>query len=170
MPVNLNRLPIAQQLAIKALLESGKSERFTAKITKNSRETVRAVNKCQTLDPQLVDRIKSGLAAQFYGVVDRSLQSITDDKLKASTAQQLMMVAAIGTDKARLIDGKVTARTEYVNASDKEINDEIARLEGELGKWESGEVVNAEGNEPEHTTPAGQHASETVDPVPQGAD
>jgi len=170
MAVTLKLLPIAQQLAIKALLESGKSERSTAKLSGVSRETVRAVRECKNLDPQAVDRIKNGLAGKFYSTVDRSLDHITDSKLESASAQQLMMTAAIGTDKARLIEGKATVRTEYVNASDKEINDEIARLEGELAQWHSGELVNAEGIEEEPTTPAGQPASETVNQGDNGAD
>jgi len=167
MAVSLTKLPIAQQLAIKALLETGKSERSTAKLSGVSRETVRAVKEAKNLDPQAVDRIKKGLSAKFYDVADRSLDHITDEKLKGAQPSQLIMTAGIATDKARLIEGKATARTEYVDASDQEINDEIARLEGELGKWERGEVVNT-GLEDEDTTPAGQPASQTVDKVSNG--
>lgn len=160
MVVNLTKLPIAQQLAVKALLESGKSERHTSKLAKVSRATVRAVNKCKSLDPQLVDRIKLGLASKLYEVADRSLDHITDDKMEKSTSVQLMTTAAIGIDKARLIEGKSTSRTEFVDASDQAINDEIVRLEAELGKWESGQVVNSE---EVLTTPAGLSPSQTVE-------
>lgn len=170
MVVNLTKLPTAQQLAIKALLESGHSERSTAKLSGVSRETVRAVQRAKNLDPQQVDRIKAGLAGKLYDTADRSIDSITDEKLQRSTAVQAMTTAAIAIDKARLIEGKATARTEYVDASDKEIADEIGRLEGELAKWERGEIVNAEGIEEEDTTPAGQPASETMDEGPNGAD
>ena len=170
MVVNLTKLPIAQQLAIKALLESGKSERQIAKLTKNSRTTIRAINKRVDLDPQLVDRIKVGLAGKLYHTADRSIDAITDDKLEKSTAVQAMTTAAIAIDKARLIEGKATSRTEYVDASDQEINDEIARIEGELQHWKDGDIVNGEGIEDPHTTPAGQHASETVNQGVNGAD
>lgn len=166
MVVNLTRLPIAQQLAVKALLECGKSERHTAKLSGISRETVRAIKYCKSLDPQAVDRIKNGLAGKFYGIVDRSLDAIDNGKLDGSTAQQLMMVAAIGTDKARLIEGKATSRTEHLNASDQELNDEIARLEGELVKWEDGAIVKGEtvpGVEGEPTTPERLQASPSVE-------
>jgi hypothetical protein len=170
MAVTLKLIPLAQQLAIKALLETGKSERYTAKLSGVSRATVRAVRDCRKLDPDAVTRIKNGLAAKFYDVTDRALENVTDDKLRASSSVQLMTTAAIGVDKARLIEGKATSRTEYVNASDKEIDEEIVRLEGELGKWERGEILNAEGTEEENTTPAGQPASETVDQGSNGAD
>jgi hypothetical protein len=169
MVVNLTKLPIAQQLAIKALLSTGKSERQTALLSGVSRASVHAVDKRKDLDPEVVNRIKAGLASKLYDVADRSLDHITDDKMGKSTSVQLMTTAAIGIDKARLIEGKTTSRTEYVNASDQAINDEIARLEGELGKWERGEVVNAEGIEQEPTTPIGQPAPETVDQVSHGA-
>ena len=173
MVVNLTRLPIAQQLAIKALLSAGKSERHTAVLSGVSRDTVRAVNKRKDLDPQTVDRIKNGLAGKLYTTADRSIDSITDEKLEKSSAVQSMTTAAIAIDKARLIEGKATSRTEYVNADDQAINDEIARLEGELGRWESGEVVNGEqlpGSEEERTTPAGLSPSQTVDQGANGAD
>lgn len=170
MVVNLTRLPIAQQLAIKALLETGKSERHTARLSGVSRETVRAVKVSNNLDPQAVDRIKSGLAGKLYNTADRSIDSITNDKLKHSSAVQAMTTAAIAIDKARLIEGKATSRTEYVNASDKEINDEIARLEGELASWEGGQIVNAEGCEGHDTTPIGQPAPQTVEHGVNGAD
>jgi hypothetical protein len=170
MVVNLTKLPIAQQLAIKALVESGTSERKAAKLSGVSRETVRAVKESKNLDPEAVDRIKKGLAAKFYSVADRSIDNITDEKLKHAQPSQLIMTAGIATDKARLIEGKATARTEYVDASDKEINDEIERLEGELGKWERGEVVNGEGIEDEHATPERQSAPSTVDQGANGAD
>lgn len=168
MPVSLTRLPLAKQLAIKALLEIGKSERQTAKLSGVSRDSVRAVNKRRDLDPKLVDRIKSGLAAKFYDAADRSLDHISHEKLAKSTSVQLMTTAAIGVDKARLIEGKATSRTEYVDATDKEINEEIAKLEAELEQWRSGDLVNTEtevstGIEDAPTTPAGQPAPQTVD-------
>ena len=173
MAVNLTKLPLAQQLAIKALLESGTSERKAATLSGVSRETVRAVQKCKSLDPERVDKIKRSLAGKFYDVTDRSLDHITDEKLEKSSSVQLATTAAIALDKARLIEGKATARTEYLDASDQAINDEIARLEGELARWESGEIVNAQelpGIEGESTTPAGQPASPTVDKGSNGAD
>lgn len=161
MVVNLTKLPLAQQLAVKALLESGKSERHTAKLSGVSRESVRKIKECKSLDPQAVDRIKAGLAGKFYQAVDRSLDSISDKKLENATAQQLMMTAAIGTDKARLIEGKATSRTEYVDASDKELNEEIAKLEGELAQWQDGTLMNGEAvpNEEVPTTPDRLQAS-----------
>jgi carboxylesterase type B len=166
MVVNLTKLPLAQQLAAKALLESGKSERQTAKLSKISREAVRAIKECKSLDPEQVDRIKKGLAAKFYDVADRSIDNITDDKLKNAQPSQLIMTAGIATDKARLIEGKATSRTEYVDASDQELNDEIARLEGELTGWKDGSIVNGEavpGIEEEQSTSAGLQAVQTVE-------
>ena len=170
MVVKLTKFPIAQQLAIKALLETGASERKTARLSGVSRETVRAVKECKTLDPERVDRIKKGLSAKFYDVADRSLDHISDEKLKGAQPSQLIMTAGIATDKARLIEGKATTRTEFVDASDQEINDEIAKLEGELAKWHNGELVNTEGYEDDTPIPAGQSASETVEEVANGGD
>ena len=162
MTVSLTKLPITQQLATKALLESGASVRKAAKLSGLALDTVRAIRDCKTLDPDRVARIKEGMAGKLYDTANRSIDSITDDKLAKSTAVQAMTTAAIAIDKARLIEGKATARTEYVDATDQQINDEIARLEGELAGWKDGTLVNGQGVEEESTSPIGQPAVETV--------
>jgi hypothetical protein len=126
------------------MLEAGASERMAAKKAGVSRETVRAINKCKTLDMEVVDRIKKGLAAKFYDVADRSLDNISDSKLEHAQPSQLIMTAGIATDKARLIEGKATSRTEYVDATDKQIQEEIAALEKELQDLgATGEILEA---------------------------
>jgi hypothetical protein len=166
--VNPTRLPIAQQLATRALLESGASERRAAKLSGLSRETVRAIKQAKNLDPDAVDRIKKSLSAKFYDVADRSLDHITDDKLEKAQPSQLIMTAGIATDKARLIEGKATQRTEYVDATDAQIQDEIARLEAEEAKLKANAIDV--GFEEVDTTPDTQPAPETVNQEANGAD
>lgn len=164
-----DRIAPARAYAIRALVESGFSRAEIARRDHVSNNTIAAIEKSDRFDPQRVERIKQGLSAHFYDRVNSALETITQEKLDKSTALQLMTVAAIGTDKARLIEGKATARTEYVDASDQAIDDEIARLEGELTQWKDGQIVNAQGLEEVGTTPEGQHALETVDGGSTGA-
>ena len=162
-----DRIAPARAYAIRALVESGMTKKEIAKREHISPNTIRAIQKSDKFDPQRVEHIKQNLAANWYQTADRAINAITDAKLEQSTALQLGTLGAISTDKARLIEGKATVRTEYVDSSDQAINDEIARLEGELAQWKSGDIVNSEGIELPLTTSAGQPASQTVD---QGSD
>lgn len=161
MTVNLTRLPLAQQHSIKALLEAGASIRKAAKLSGVCNETVLAIKRCKSLDLETVERIKKGLGAKFYDVADRSLDSITDDKLKHSSASQLVMTAAVATDKARLIEGKATQRTEFVDATDRALEEEISGLEAQLASMgASGDVVDV-GSEEVPAIPVGQQAPQS---------
>ncbi len=164
------RIATARAYAIRALVESGMTKKEIARREHISTNTIRAIQKSEKFDPQRVDRIKQGLAGKWYETADRAIDRIDDTKLQQSTALQLGTLAAISTDKARLIEGKATSRTEYVDASDQEINDEIARLEGELAGWKDGSIVNGEGIEEPHATLAGLSPSQTVEQGGEGAD
>src|SRR6185436_8156683 len=96
-------------------------------------------------DSAIVERVKKHLSAHFWISAERSLQNITDSKLEKASANALMWTAGVATDKALLLEGKPTARVEVV-AGDQELNSEIARLEGELAGWKSGQILNAEGS------------------------
>ena len=156
------RMSSAKAYAIRALVDAGFSKRKIAEKEHISVNTVNAIKNSDRFDPQRVDRIKANLSAHFYDTVNRSLETITQEKLDKSSALQLMTVAAIGTDKARLIEGKATSRTEYMSVEDKAVQDEIARLEVELGKWQDGDILNT-GCEPLDATSTGQQASPTVE-------
>jgi len=165
-----DRIAPARAYAIRALVDSGYSKKEICKREHVSINTVRAIQNSNRFDPARVDSIKQNLAAKWYQTADSAIDNIDATKLKQSSALQLATVAAISTDKARLIEGKATSRTEYMNVEDQAVNDEIARLEGELGAWERGDIVNTEGSEGERTTSAGLQAPETVDKGPNGAD
>ncbi len=140
MVVTLKNLPIATQLGIKALLESGYSVNKVAKMAKVCEMTVRAVKKLETLDLDRVTRIKKNLGNKFYATADRALDHVTDTKLKDASAPQLMMTAGIALDKARLIEGKATSRVEFQDADDKDLEAEIAALEAQI----KGEAIPTE--------------------------
>jgi hypothetical protein len=129
-----NRLPESKLFAIKGLLEAGYSCRRTAAMARCSLSTVIAVKRRPELDPDVVTNIKRHLSGKFYRIADESLDGITDEKLQKASAPQLMTMAAIGIDKARLIEGQTTERTEFVNWTDRQLEAEIAQLEAELEK------------------------------------
>jgi hypothetical protein len=162
-----DRIAPARAYAIRALVDSGFPIEEIARREHLSKNTVYAIKKDDRFDPQRVERIKGNLSAHFYDTAHRSLEGVTDEKIEKSSGLQLVTMAAISTDKARLIEGKATARTEYMSAEDQSVQDEIARLEGELTQWKDGDIVNAVGIEDQRTTPVGQHAPTTVD---KGAD
>lgn len=163
MPVTLTRLPIAQQYAIRALIDSGKSIRQAAQLSGVSYMTAFTIKHAKTLDMEAVDKIKNGLAGKFYDVADRSLNHISNKKLKHSSAAQLIMVSAVSTDKARLIEGKATQRTEYIDATDKAIHEEISRTEAELAALGgTGDIIPTEANDLP-PIPDREHAPSTVE-------
>lgn len=141
---NLNRLPDAIGVQIKAMLEMGYSIRKTAKESGISHETVIAVKRSDKYDRLMIERVKNGLAAKFYRLADKALDKIDDTKLRQSSAAQLVLVSATATDKARLIDGQPTARLEFSQKVDQELQDQITELESELEAWQSGQMANGE--------------------------
>ena len=126
------------------MLDSGMSYSQIRARCDISPATISAIRKSEKFDPERVNRIKEGLATKLYTKVDLALDSITEDKLKMASAQQAMMTAAIGIDKARLIEGQVTSRLEFVNASDKELAGQIADLSAQLERLQSGQIIDAD--------------------------
>lgn len=65
------------------------------------------------------DVIKNVLGDFWYTLADEAMAQITEEKLKELSVPQLVTVAAIATDKARLLEGKPT---EIVAAYEEVIN------------------------------------------------
>lgn len=162
-PVTLTQYDEAKAYAVRAMLEAGMSRSQIHAKVKISDETISVIKKSEKFDPERVRVIKDGLAAKIYEKVDLALDSIDKDKLIKATAQQAMMTAAIGIDKARLIEGEVTQRVEFVNAADKDLAAEIAKLNEELARLERGEIVDAEVSTNQPESPATE--SDSQNPV-----
>lgn len=156
------RMAPARAYAIRALVDSGFPKPEICRREHISKNTLKAIETSDKFDPQRIDRIKSSLSAHFYDTAHRSLEGVTPEKIEKASGLQLVTMAAISTDKARLIEGKATSRTEYLSVEDMALNTEIQRLEGELGQWKDGSIVNG-GIEGPDTTPIGVQAPETVD-------
>lgn len=98
------------------------------------------------IDPAIVEGVKKRFAAHWWITGERALQGITDDKIKAASASQLGILAAVATDKASLLEGKPTSRVEFQSVEDREAADRIAGLEAELEGWKEGTTVNVVGD------------------------
>jgi hypothetical protein len=138
------RLSPVRAYGIRALVEAGVSQREIARKEHVSTNTVQAIKYSDRFDANRVEAIKKNLSASWYTTAGRSLERITDQKLDQSSAAQLAVISAVATDKARLIEGKATSRTEYADKSDLEIQAEIKKLEDELGAIETEGAVDAE--------------------------
>ena len=141
---NIDNYQEAKAYAIKGLLAAGMGYQQISDELGVSERTISAIKKSEKLDPDRVKRIKDALPAKIYEKIDLSLESITPDKLEKATAHQAIMVAAIGIDKARLIEGQATSRMEFVNTTDRELAGQIAELSAKLEQMQTGEILDAE--------------------------
>ena len=55
-----------------------------------------------------METIKEGLAEKFYKIADSALEHITEEKLQKTPAFQLLGMASLAVEKARLIEGAPT--------------------------------------------------------------
>ena len=98
------------------------------------------------MNPAIVESVKKNMAAHYWVTGERSLQHITDDKLEKASANALMWIAGVSTDKALLLEGKPTSRVEHMSAEDTQAADKIRALEDELGGWKDGTTINVVGD------------------------
>ena len=105
MPITLERIPHDKQVAVYSLHSLGYSDNKISHTVDLSRPTVAYIRSQIPSNPQEVDTYKKGLIAWQYGVSQRAMCRITDDKLEKMNALQLMTINAIGIDKARDMEG-----------------------------------------------------------------
>lgn len=99
-----NRLDPIDKITVKALLSSNKTAYQVSKQTGISHQTVMKIKRDDTILPQIeLDTIKKGLAGKLYQKANEAVYNITQDKLDNASALQLMTIAGIGIDKARLM-------------------------------------------------------------------
>lgn len=139
-------LNTAERATILALDSLGVPKGKIADEVGHCRNTVNAVLKRGDFtDPRIVDRVKREMEARFWVGAARAQDAITDEKLEAASALQLMTVAAIGTDKALLLSGRPTVRVEFTGQDDTAMNERIEALSSELEGWKTGQTINVEG-------------------------
>lgn len=128
--VHGNRYTVARKLAVKALLESGKSPTQIAKSEGIHRTTVYDVmkdKKFELLSSEQVHKIKSSLVGNTYANAFRAQDAISDEKLSQSSALQLMTISAIGIEKGRLMENLSTDNVSFRGIS-QSIDDDRAKI------------------------------------------
>lgn len=104
-PITLAHTPLHKQIYAKALLEVGASARAVAEEMHMGQDTVRVIRNKPDYDINFLETVKRALPKAFYAVSGLAMSKVTPEKLDACSAPQLMMVAGIGIDKARDMEG-----------------------------------------------------------------
>ena len=130
------KIPQALKTLVHTLRDQGQSYRVIHQQTHLAVNTIRAILRLDTPDPVQVDKVKKGLAAKFYVKTDQALDNISDEKLSDMSAYQLMGIASLGAEKARLIDGESTQNVDISTLTcdlvelDKRLAEKQAHLRG----------------------------------------
>jgi len=135
-----------EKLSVAALLKAGKKPAEISRelgISKPTIYNVKRDEKYQIIEQSKVDDIKRSLIGMTYSQAHRAQSFISDEKLEASSALQLMTISAIGIDKGRLMEGLAT---EIVGSQkeDSELDLELNSKRDELNRLRNAKFVNAE--------------------------
>ena len=103
--ITLERIPHDKQVAIHSLHALGYSQRKIAKAVDVSANVVGVATRMLPSNLAEVDAYKKQLICWNYGISQRAITTITDEKLDKMNALQLMTINAIGIDKARDMEG-----------------------------------------------------------------
>lgn len=134
------RYSLARKLAVKARVDAGETPYRVAKDEGMDSSTVYDVIKdkrIQILDKSQVGKVKTSLIGYTYGNAWRAQNKISEAKLEAMNALQLMTISAIGIDKGRLMEGLSTENVshrgvvENIDADRRKLMDEITKLRDE---------------------------------------
>jgi hypothetical protein len=90
------------------MLEKGHSVGVIAKRLGLSNHQVVSIRDKRVELKNHTDIVKDVLGDFWYTLADAALSKVTEEKLEALSVPQLVTVAAIATDKARLLEGKPT--------------------------------------------------------------
>jgi len=132
--VHGKRYTHTQKLAVKALLESGKTPTEIQREEKIDRSTVYNVMRDQRINllaKQQVDAIKNALVGLTYANAYRAQGAITEEKLENSSFLQLMTGSAIGIEKGRLMENLSTDNVSFRGIS-QNIEEDRAKLMSKL--------------------------------------
>lgn len=135
------RYTLGKRLSIHADLQAGLGIRETARRHGVSPATVHAISKDTELaemqDQAVVDARKKAMANYFDYNSDRALSTVDQAKLNAMNAYQLTMIAAVSTDKARLLRDESTENVsvrgvvEHIQKEMLEISEKRRKILGE---------------------------------------
>ena len=103
--LTLERVPLHKQIYARALLDMGTSTRSVASECSIGLSTVQAIKQKQDYSEQFLEAVKRKLPTAFYALGGLAMSKVTEDKLEACSAPQLIMVSGIAVDKARDMEG-----------------------------------------------------------------
>ena len=102
------KLSFAQHVVARALLETGTRPEEVAESVGCSVTSAYRLGEEECLDASTVEKVKKILAGKFYILCHRALENLTPEKLAAASAYQLVGLAGLLYDKARLAEGLST--------------------------------------------------------------
>lgn len=121
-------LSTIQQVSVLSMLDTGLTENVIAAHIGVSNSTVNEIKHNDRLRYLLtgnVERVKKSLPAMLYELAVRGISSITMEEIRKLNPLQRMTMAAIGIDKARLLEGLSTENIGIIPLVQR-ITDEIA--------------------------------------------
>ena len=125
------RYSLAKRISIAQEVASGKSIDEVCEIHAVAKPTVIAAVKDPVIqeltDNTVTETRRKHLANFFEYNAERALMFIDEDKLEKMSAYQLMMIAAVGVDKARLLQGLSTENISIKSVKDALLS-ELDRL------------------------------------------
>jgi|GEM_PF-6798969 len=133
-----------EKLAVAAMLKAGKTPTEIERESGIDRSTVYDVKKdkrYQIIDDKKLDDIKRSLLGMTFQTAHRAQEKITDDKLDASSALQLMTISAIGIDKGRLMSDMATQIIK-IDKDDIELDRELEAKKEELRRISEAKVID----------------------------
>lgn len=99
-PASKLRIPIEKQSVVKALLSEGLTHRSIEQAVGINRTTIAKISKQEIASSEHAEKIKKGLRNRFAMIADRSLNSLSDEKLAEASAKDLIYIAAKATEIA----------------------------------------------------------------------
>ena len=103
--LTLERVPLHKQIYARALLDMGTSTRSVAEECSIGLSTVQAIKHKQDYSEQFLESVKRKLPTAFYALGGLAMSKVSEEKLDACSAPQLMIVAGVAVDKARDMEG-----------------------------------------------------------------
>ena len=128
------KIGLAERLTASAMVQAGIHPIEVGNTLGIGYGSVKTISEEDSLNPTIVSKIKSVLAGKFYLLSNFILDKITETKLEAMSAYQLVGMASMLYDKARLADGLSTQNLAVrtlavgINADMKQVQEMKARL------------------------------------------
>lgn len=121
-----------QQSVVEALLDEGIPHRSIEKATGLSTTTICKVKHQRKASSQQVEKIKKNLRNRFASIADKSLSTLTDEKLEEASAKDLIYIASKATEIA--LGGQASVVETYTQSLKAYMTDETPQPVGGPGE------------------------------------